>query len=121
MVAALRLTVMVVPFRRLRAFARGLARPRPGSPQPVPGEADRIGWAVESSSRFVPGTRCLTRALAGETLLVRRGHPAELRLGVAKDASGRVRAHAWVECYGRVVVGDEDLDRYAELRPVAAP
>jgi len=118
-VGTFRLGVIALPFRRLRSLALRVARPRPGSPQPTPGEASRIGWAVESSSRFVPGTRCLTRALAGEALLARRGHPAELRLGVAKDASGRVRAHAWVECYGRVVIGDEDLDRYAELRPVA--
>lgn len=115
-----RLGVSLFPFRRLRALALRLARPPQGSPQPTPGEASRIGWAVESSSRFVPGTRCLTRALAGEALLVRRGHPAQLRLGVAKE-DGAVHAHAWVECYGRVVIGDHDLDRYTQLRPVAAP
>lgn len=120
-VSVARLGVMAVPFRRLRAFTLRVARPRPGSPQPPPGEASRIGWAVESSSRFVPGTRCLTRALAGEALLARRGHPAELRLGVARDPNGAVQAHAWVECYGRVVIGDHDLDRYTELRPVTTP
>ena len=89
-----------------RAFA--------GSPDPTPGEVDRIGWAVRSAARFVPGATCLPQALAAEAILRRRGHPADLRLGVTRGDHG-VEAHAWVESYGRVIVGDGDLDRFEPL------
>jgi hypothetical protein len=34
-------------------------------------------------------------------------------LGVKRDDG--VEAHAWVESYGRVIVGDGDLDRFEPL------
>lgn len=98
-----------------------LARPSPLRSDPTPGEADRVGWAVASAARFVPGATCLPQALAAEFLLRRRGHPAGLRLGVAKDERGHVEAHAWVESYGHVVIGDHDLERFTELRPAGEP
>jgi hypothetical protein len=65
--------------------------------------------AVRRASRFVPGATCLTQAIAARTLLARRGHSSTLHLGVAKE-DGELKAHAWLEAGGRVVIGEfEDL------------
>ncbi|MGH9900718.1 MAG: lasso peptide biosynthesis B2 protein, partial [Pyrinomonadaceae bacterium] len=76
-------------------------------------------WAVNTSARYVPGATCLPRALATKVLLARSGHRASLCFGVAKDAGGRLEAHAWVESQGRIVVGAlKDLSRYTRLPPL---
>jgi Transglutaminase-like superfamily len=114
LLSVVRLALWLTSFRRVQgAFERATA-PRHGAPDPTPGEADRIGWAVGSAARFVPAASCLPQALAAEALLRRRGHPANLRLGVSRTPAG-VEAHAWVESYGRVVVGDHELEQYTRL------
>jgi hypothetical protein len=57
-------------------------------------------WAVDAASRLVPGPACLSRALAAQALLERRGHRAELRIGFRREPDGRLAGHAWVETAG---------------------
>jgi hypothetical protein len=59
--------------------------------------------------------RCLGRALLLYGILKSRGEPAELVIGVRKDAS-RLHWHAWMEACGRVI-GDpfEGPGRYETL------
>jgi len=116
-VAAVRAALWVLPFGKLRSLIARPARRRPGWLTRSPDEADRIAWSVESAARYVPRATCLTQALAGEVLLRRAGHPAEVRIGVAKDPAGTLEAHAWVESGGRVVIGDHDLHRFTTLGP----
>ena len=110
-----RLGLWLAPFRTLEGAAARIARSRRGAPEPPPGDAARVGWAVSSAARFAPRATCLTQALAAETLLRRRGHPVDVRIGVAREDDGRFLAHAWVVSHGRVVVGDHDLERYSTL------
>ena len=118
--SAVRLALWLTSFRRLRGAIERATGPRRGASDPTPGEADRIGWAVGSAARFVPAASCLPQALAAEALLRRRGHPANLMLGVSRTRTG-VEAHAWVESYGRVVVGDHELERYTRLEGSNGP
>jgi Transglutaminase-like superfamily len=74
----------------------------------------RIAWAVTSAARYVPAATCLTQALAAKVLLTVAGREARLTIGVEKDGN-RLRAHAWVEGNGRVIVGDHDLSRFTVL------
>lgn len=56
-----------------------------------------------AAARHIPfETNCLEQSLALWWLLRRRGHPADLRIGVRKDA-GKLEAHAWVEANGVVL------------------
>jgi len=116
--AATRVGLWLLPLRVVRRWlayavqSRHLARGSPPSPE-------RIAWAVGVARHVVPSATCLPQALAAEALLVRSGHPADLRIGIVKTAVGRVTAHAWVESDGRVVVGDlHDLARYAPFPPL---
>lgn len=77
----------------------------------------KIVWAVEASSRYMPGgVKCLARALTTHSLMKQHGHPGELRIGVAKGETGELEAHAWVEHRGRIVIGYlNDLARYIPM------
>lgn len=54
--------------------------------------ASTLRWA----RRFVPGTRCVPRALAARVWLARRGVDARVVFGVRGDAAG-LAGHAWLE------------------------
>lgn len=112
-----RLGLAVLPFRSVLRLVRRFARPSRSLP-PSAGERDRLVWAVHAvGRRLFPSKPCLTEAMAGFLLLRRRGIPAELHLGVEKDGEKPgIRAHAWLESEGRVVVGGEDSpSRYRRL------
>ena len=112
-----RFGLAALPCRTVLELVRRLARPS-RSARPAAGERERLVWAIHAvGRRLFPSKPCLTEALAGFLLLRRRGFPAELHLGVEKDGEKPgIRAHAWLESEGRVVVGGEDSPiRYRRL------
>jgi hypothetical protein len=65
-----------------------------------------LTWAVGALSRRLPWRcQCLEQALAAGMLLRHRNIPHTLYLG-ARLQQGRLEAHAWVRCGGRLVTGD---------------
>ena len=102
----LRAGLSLFSFKRMRRLVIWAGR-KPVPAQPVPAaELARLVWAVSRLSRFIlADAPCLTQALAVQILFARRGVKTELRIGVAKEASGALQAHAWVERDGRVVIG----------------
>lgn len=103
---AVRCALHLVSIERLRRWAghlRDANRP-----------ADPIIWSVRTAARRVPGTTCLSSALALQRLLSSAGHPSQVHIGVARDASG-FTAHAWLVHDGIVVIGEEEHERYARL------
>ena len=78
--------------------------------------SDRIAWAVVVTSRYIPFTKCLAQALVTQILFARYGYTAHLRIGVAKDGPERLKAHAWVESQGKIVIGDlKNLSQFSPL------
>jgi hypothetical protein len=101
------------PFPRLQAIlARRRWRWR--TPQTV-GERvlNRLVWAVEVSGRY-GGASCLKQALTLQWLLSRRGVSTRLWLGVQSDEA-TLRAHAWLEHDGRVIIGGALAEGYTPL------
>lgn len=83
-------------------------------------EAARLGRLVEAAGRSLPfRARCLQQSIALRRMLARRGIPAIVHLGVARDHADRVRpdeaAHAWVAVGPQIVSGGGALDRYATV------
>lgn len=67
---------------------------------------ERVIWAVRTASRVTPwASTCLTRALAAQMMLARLGEETRIQIGVAKDEQGSLKAHAWLESRGRIVIG----------------
>ena len=113
-----RLILFIAPFHALvRLFGR-LARASIGRGPSNAAAIRRVEWAVTRASSLIPGTRhCLTQALVAQLLLARRGQLARLCIGVAKDARGGLKGHAWVESDGSAVFGvpDSGLDEFRRL------
>lgn len=77
----------------------------------------RMRWAIDVTSKFMPGkVKCLARALTMQRLMLRSGYHPALRIGVAHDSDGKFEAHAWIEHNNIVTIGDlPDLSRYTLL------
>ena len=75
----------------------------------------RVIWAVRTASAFIPGSTCLTQALAAKYQLERFGLNTQLHFGVAKKEDGRLLAHAWLQCDGEAVIGGEIAPRFAPV------
>lgn len=114
-VSLIRVALAIFPFaavqmslRRLRAVDLPLVKS-------IPPEV--CVWAVKAAGRYVPNATCLTQALALETIFALRGIEARIHFGAAKSADGRLRAHAWVESGGRIVLGEPNDLPYVPLTP----
>ncbi|MBU1139564.1 MAG: lasso peptide biosynthesis B2 protein, partial [Proteobacteria bacterium] len=71
---------------------------------------------IRIASHFIPGSTCLSNALAGQILFSSYGHKTRLHIGVARDQENTLEAHAWLSLEGATIVGGlPDLDRYKEL------
>ena len=82
---------------------------------------EQIVWAVRVASRYVPKSTCLAQALAVQRFLAGSGHSCLVRIGVAKDPILGFEFHAWVECDGRVVIGEADgTSVTSHFTPIAA-
>jgi hypothetical protein len=112
--SAVRFALIALPFATVRGIVA--RRYRRLDDKPSRPALERVTWAIEAASHYVPGgSNCLVRALASEYVLGRCGYPSELKIGVAKSAAGELAAHAWLESDGRVVIGEFELDRYTAL------
>jgi hypothetical protein len=109
LLVAIRVSLWVMPFSRVQRIVARSARARQTT---AADDAQRISWAIHLAGRSLSIDNCLARALAGQVLLARAGHDAVVRIGVARDDPGNLLAHAWVECGGAVVIGDDELERY---------
>jgi len=76
---------------------------------------EQLTWAITVASRYIPRTTCLAQALALQLLLQQAGHQACLHIGVEEAERGSLKAHAWVESQGRILIGGSDLSRYTHL------
>ncbi len=117
LLALARLAIGMLPFRRL---ARWLGAPRPvTAARPdrlAPAQrrrAHEVAWALDAAARRMPfDTACLAQALAGRSLLHRRGLPATVHLGLTRGLGAElplrdtaVVAHAWLDSRGVRISG----------------
>jgi Transglutaminase-like superfamily len=73
-----------------------------------------VSVAVAFAARFIPAASCLPQALAAQRMLLRRGIPCRVEIGVSLD--GGLAAHAWVVA-GEVTVHGASTRHYHPLRP----
>jgi len=85
----------------------------------APVEADKaalkqVGGALLIAGRRTPwDSNCLVMAMAGMSMLARRGIASTMYLGTARDSrTGRMIAHAWLRSGPYCVTGAEELEKY---------
>jgi hypothetical protein len=111
--AAMRLAVRWVPFRRIVRWM-GL-EPGETPPQEAPAVARRVGWAVRGAAAYTPWqSACLVQALAAARMLQRRRLASTLYLGAARNQAQpeELQAHAWLRCGGLVLTGENESRRF---------
>ncbi len=111
-VPAIHLMLWLLPFRHITRLLEYYGRNHFRVRTDDDARRERIIWAVQAAARHVSGAACLTQALAARALLNREGFPAELRIGVNKNAQGQFQAHAWLEQDGVIVIGEHQGDNY---------
>jgi hypothetical protein len=109
-VGVMRAGLLLFPLQTVQRIARKIGKRSKGV-RP----ADRIPWAVSAVSRYLPGSTCLTQALAAQALLARSGYVSRVEIGVAKDEERRFEAHAWLVFQEQVVIGGPKVERYTAL------
>ncbi len=116
-----RLAAWLLPLRAVARMAQAVAPAGSGREEVCPETSARIGWAVRAAAWRVKGAQCLPQALAAYLLLAWHGQSSQLVVGAQLAQSGRLVAHAWVECGGRVIVGGRGgLDRFIPLFTLGA-
>lgn len=111
--AMARITLLVMPFRKLAAL---LSRGQNGEEStPDPELLERIGYAVGAAAGNVPWrSDCFPQSIAGWMLLKHHGYNSTIHLGVQRLGDGELEGHAWLTCGDVVVTGGEGLDRFVE-------
>lgn len=112
-----RIGLWVLPFRILRPFITRATHAPVDLQASQSSSVERIAWIVAVASRYVPKATCLTQALAAQALLGWYGIPSQVCIGVARGEGGELKAHAWLESRGTVVVGGSE-DKYTPLPQV---
>jgi hypothetical protein len=119
--AAARLVVSVVPFRRI---APRLGEPgRESRAAIAPADSTRarqVGARIRGVSRrtgWQPS--CLVQSTAAMILLRRHGLEGTLYLGVARDEVQGLRAHAWVRCGEVFVTGGRERHAFSVISSFA--
>ncbi|MEB3210528.1 MAG: lasso peptide biosynthesis B2 protein [Leptolyngbyaceae bacterium] len=117
LLSLIRLGLRLLPFRTLIQRLSAMHQPTSSFSPTHLRYVGRCVWAVNVSSRLMPGDiKCLARALTTHLLLNQYGVDTELKLGVAKSMGGALEAHAWVEYQGQVIMGNLcDLSRFIPL------
>jgi len=98
-----------------RGYAGAPVEQRTGPGRDHADDAAGVSWAIAAVSARLPWTStCLMQAIAGQSMLRRRGIPATVRLGLARDeGTGRLLAHAWLVSGDAVLAGGDPDRRYA--------
>jgi len=112
--AVSRLATWRVPFRRIAPYLGRHMGHTPASLSPEPVNLFRqVRWAVQTAARYAPWRcLCLEQAMTAKALLHRRGMQSTLYLGVARDETGELKAHAWLRCGSVILTGARDMKQY---------
>ena len=107
LVAGVRVATFAAPARTLRAFHSCCCGENPDyAPAPDRRRVDALralARSIDAAARLMSGT-CLDSALASCMAAKLLRTPVSLRIGV-DQLRPDLRAHAWVECAGSVLVG----------------
>ncbi|MDF0727752.1 lasso peptide biosynthesis B2 protein [Cytobacillus sp. S13-E01] len=72
-----------------------------------------VSQAIDIMSRYTYWeSKCLVKAIAAMKMLERRDIESTLYLGIAKDESGKLIAHAWLRSGSYYISGSEGMERF---------
>ena len=109
--AAASLAIRLLPFRALVTTMGWWGRDE-GAPEV---KADAVVTAVRRAAARMPWrTACFERGLAAHWLMRSQGVPSTLHYGI-DPGDEELSAHVWVSFKGRILIGEEEAGRHAEV------
>ncbi|MBT2679840.1 lasso peptide biosynthesis B2 protein [Bacillus sp. ISL-35] len=76
-------------------------------------EIKNVSYAIHIMSKYTFWeSECLVKAVAGMKMLKRRNIDSTLYLGIAKDAAGKMIAHAWLRSGSFYISGSEGMEKF---------
>ncbi len=117
-VLVVRASLSLFTFEQVRVFLRRFQPTYPDSL--ILADEARIQRVVQgvsvASKVLLPKSPCLTQALVAQTLLARQRYPTALRIGVIRPKPNSLKAHAWLEKDGQIIIGQIDqMDTFIPL------
>lgn len=80
----------------------------------------KVGWSVNKLSQVTPWeSKCLVRALTAQMILRMLNIPSTLYLGLAKDDSQQLIAHAWLRCGSLTITGAREREGFTRVAQFA--
>ena len=77
---------------------------------------ERVAFCAGLAARLhALDATCLKKALVLHAMLTRRGFNSQLLIGAARAETGQLDAHAWLECQGKVLLGEATPGRYLTI------
>lgn len=106
-----RLAIITLPFKKIASYLGNLDQEIDWTE-----ETDllkEVAWAVNGVARFTPWkSNCLARAAAVAIILRRRGISYSIYLGVARDETNNLTAHAWLRSGQLYLTGGENREQF---------
>lgn len=106
-----RLAIISLPFKKVASYLGDLDQETTWIE-----ETDllkEVAWAVNGVARFTPWkSNCLARAVAAAIILRRRGISYSIYLGVAREETNNLTAHAWLRSGQIYLTGGENRDKF---------
>ena len=117
----IRLAILILPFRYLTLFMGEKMATSPNQINPkLLAKAIKVGWSVNKISNFTPWeSKCLVRALTVQIILRVLKIPSTLYLGLAKDDSKQLLAHAWLRCGSVTITGARERESFTSVAQFA--
>lgn len=119
--AVARLSLLLMPFRKIAGRLGNIGEENDAKLSTASEiKADKIGWAVRAMARRTPWeSACLAQAIGGKAMLRRRKIPSTLYLGLAKNDSEQMQAHAWLRCGEEIITGKAGHEQYSVISTFA--
>lgn len=108
LMALSRFYILFIPFRSVASL---MGKPMHETVEEIDPDlltvARQITWLIEKMSKYTPWeSKCLVKALTGQRMLKKRRIPCTLYLGMAKDNTNKLSAHAWLRCGNHILLGE---------------
>ena len=115
--AIARFVILIIPFRKYRKY---LGRHNEETPLESDKEEHKtikqVQWAITGVCSHTPWeSKCLVQAIIAQKILKKRNIHSTLYLGVNKDRSNKILAHAWLRSGLIFVTGGYNKNEYVEV------
>lgn len=110
----IRFLILIIPFRRLSGIMGKEMIESPKTLDPISqARAFKVGWAINTVCNHTPWeSKCLVRALTALIILKALHIPSTLYLGVSRNNSSQLAAHAWLRSGEIILTGENEKDSF---------